>query len=180
MAQRKERENKRYVWEGHKGRLINIFLDYKQHSWILFSAKQMMKCQNFRLICSWLFPLVLRYAFHTIQSTKLRLLHIRCLQLFLKKSGKGWSQLQHKHREGKMLWASISRQTAHNHFLKGERYHSSTVSPCAQILSQHQGEPVVSWVSFNVYSSVRPRSGHPKLSSETHAHVHKRKEFNID
>lgn len=49
---------------------------------------------------------------------------------FLKKSGKGWSQVQYKHREGKMLRASISHQTARDHFLKGERYHSSTVSPC--------------------------------------------------
>lgn len=147
MAQRKEKENKRNLWEGHKGRLINCFLDYKQHSWVLPSAKQMMKCQNFRLIFSWLFPLVLRYVFHTIQSTKLRLLHIRCLQLFLKKIGKAWSQLQHKLSEGKMLRASISCQTAHNHFLKGKRYHSSTVSPCAQILSHHQGDAVASWVS---------------------------------
>lgn len=112
MAQRKEKENKRYVWEGQKGRLINCLLDYKQHSWLLLSAKQMMKCQNFRLVCSWLFPFVLRYVFHTIQWTEMRLLHIRCLQLVSKKSGKGWSQVQHKHRECKMLWASISHQTA--------------------------------------------------------------------
>lgn len=148
--------------------LINCFLDYKLHSWLLLSAKQMMKCQNFRLVCSWLFPLELRDVFHSVQSTKLRLLHVRCLQPFLKKNGKTWSQVQHKHREGKMLWASIS--PAHNHFLKGESYHSSTVSPCAQTLWQHQA----SGVSFNV-CSVQPRGGRPKLRSETCAHVYKRK-----
>lgn len=63
-------------------------------------------------------------------------------------------------------------------FLKGERYHSSTVSPCAQILLQHQGDALVSGVSFNV-CSVKPRHGCPKLCSERYACVYKRKEFNI-
>lgn len=97
---------------GGPQRQINCLLDYKQHSWLLLSAKQRMKCQNFRLVCSWLFLFLLRYIFHTVQWTKLRLLHIRCLHLVSKKSGKGWSQVQHKHRESKMLWASISHQTA--------------------------------------------------------------------